>query len=290
MKPKANPQLQVFENGPVQWSGPKSVCLCGHTGDGDESQHDDNEVALGHGECLVCKCEKFTWVAFLPEYQVGLTRGLKFIGLLPLGASEQDNVDSNEVLEERLRLSGNPGRRSNPDGPDKFREFHHGGEPTRIHEYQTQDGEDREIDLVVLGACPALSWQHETCPGCKPHVVAEIYSREGSSEKSDFEFEGHRIEFYGRDRPWLACDPLGNKLYVVGGAIKRLRGRHGDMPGQAPLAEYVVDKVSVPSSNKHGHYVHQLGPYVLPALTWDESVEGYAFVGGSYIVADWIEG
>lgn len=269
MKPKANPQLQVFENGPVQWSGPKSVCLCGHTGDGGESQHDDN------GECLVCKCEKFTWVAFVPEFQKKLK---------PLGSSEQ-------VLEERLRLSGNPSRRcSNPDGPDKFREFHHGGEPTRIHEYQTQDGEDREIDLVVLGACPALSWQHETCPGCKPHVVAEIYSREGSSEKSDFEFEGHRIEFHGRDRPWLACDPLGNKLYVVGGAIKRLRGRHGDTPGQAPLAEYVVDKVSVPSSNKHGHYVHQLGPYVLPALTWDESVEGYAFVGGSYIVADWIEG
>lgn len=40
----------------------KSICLCGHTGDGPGSQH-ANTLAEGHGPCMVnkCTCLKFTW-------------------------------------------------------------------------------------------------------------------------------------------------------------------------------------------------------------------------------------
>lgn len=46
--------------------GAKSVCHCGHTGDGLKSQHADR-LAAGHGACKVpgCKCEAFTWKAFI---------------------------------------------------------------------------------------------------------------------------------------------------------------------------------------------------------------------------------
>lgn len=48
--------------------GPMSVCTCGHTGDGRNSQHYDT-VALGHGACKICTCKKFTWSRWigLPE-------------------------------------------------------------------------------------------------------------------------------------------------------------------------------------------------------------------------------
>ena len=121
--------------------------------------------------------------------------------------------------------------------------------------------------------------------------MADIHANAGpGAQTEDFEFTGHRIEFSGQDRPWLACDPYGNKLYALGGSVARIRVKHGDTLGATPLAEYVVDPKTVPTSNKHGHYVHQLGPWVLPTLRWDDSVEGYAFDGGGYIVADWIEG
>ncbi len=49
-------------------AGPKSVCECGHTGDGAGSQHEGGEhpywfLAEGHGPCNVegCKCVQFTW-------------------------------------------------------------------------------------------------------------------------------------------------------------------------------------------------------------------------------------
>lgn len=52
----------------------KSICMCGHTGDGKDSQHGDPRVGKafipgleGHGACRVrrCPCAKFTWAKFV---------------------------------------------------------------------------------------------------------------------------------------------------------------------------------------------------------------------------------
>jgi hypothetical protein len=53
----------------ARWLKPRSVCKCGHTGDGLNSEHADR-VAEGHGECKVsnCGCFQFTWDGFTPEY------------------------------------------------------------------------------------------------------------------------------------------------------------------------------------------------------------------------------
>jgi|GEM_PF-3662672 len=52
---------------------PKSVCACGHTGDGGNSQHADR-FQLGHGVCLVrdCNCQQFTWVEWTDEAKTAL--------------------------------------------------------------------------------------------------------------------------------------------------------------------------------------------------------------------------
>lgn len=45
----------------------KSICQCGHKGDGDNSEHDGYN---GHGKCNVkgCNCNRFTWKSFIPEF------------------------------------------------------------------------------------------------------------------------------------------------------------------------------------------------------------------------------
>lgn len=47
----------------VEVTHPKSICVCGHTGDGPGSFH---AGTIGHGFCLSvgCKCPKFTWDRF----------------------------------------------------------------------------------------------------------------------------------------------------------------------------------------------------------------------------------
>ena len=53
----------------MEWSSvnPKSICTCGHTGDGGNSEHDDAALgslgAPGHGKCKVpgCTCQHFQW-------------------------------------------------------------------------------------------------------------------------------------------------------------------------------------------------------------------------------------
>lgn len=42
---------------------PKSVCMCGHDGDGPGSPHGG---IIGHGPCYAsgCACKKFTWKAY----------------------------------------------------------------------------------------------------------------------------------------------------------------------------------------------------------------------------------
>jgi len=46
----------------------KSLCECGHTGDGPGSDHGETWFALadGHGPCQVpgCACSQFTWVGW----------------------------------------------------------------------------------------------------------------------------------------------------------------------------------------------------------------------------------
>ena len=49
----------------------KSMCTCGHIGDGAKSQHDGIN---GHGRCIEpgCDCIQFTWKFWLPHYQAWL--------------------------------------------------------------------------------------------------------------------------------------------------------------------------------------------------------------------------
>ena len=44
----------------------KSICRCGHTGDGPNSEH-DARYAEGHGPCLRCDCPQFTWARYRKE-------------------------------------------------------------------------------------------------------------------------------------------------------------------------------------------------------------------------------
>ena len=54
----------------VPFRGAKSICTCGHLGDGENSDHEDS-MAHGHGKCKVpgCDCHKFTWERFTDEFQ-----------------------------------------------------------------------------------------------------------------------------------------------------------------------------------------------------------------------------
>lgn len=56
----------------------KSICLCGHTGDGAGGEHSDialscdlqtSQRAPGHGACtaLHCGCRQFTWARFIKQ-------------------------------------------------------------------------------------------------------------------------------------------------------------------------------------------------------------------------------
>ncbi len=58
------------------WNKPKSMCECGHSGDGPNSNHGDSPLVKGHGKCYVpgCSCKKFTWLSFYPHYEAYLDR------------------------------------------------------------------------------------------------------------------------------------------------------------------------------------------------------------------------
>lgn len=53
-----------------KWPRGRSVCTCGHVGDGPHSQHRDCRSSAGHGACSVrgCSCRKFRWQSNLPEF------------------------------------------------------------------------------------------------------------------------------------------------------------------------------------------------------------------------------
>jgi hypothetical protein len=52
---------------------PKSLCSCGHSGDGAYSQHRDI-LQRGHGACKVkgCTCELFSWAGFTDMFKAKL--------------------------------------------------------------------------------------------------------------------------------------------------------------------------------------------------------------------------
>lgn len=58
----------------LKWNAPKSMCRCGHSGDGENSQHGPSTnvhgtvLAEGHGPCKHCDCTKFTWADFTPAF------------------------------------------------------------------------------------------------------------------------------------------------------------------------------------------------------------------------------
>ena len=50
--------------------GPKSICKCGHLGDGYPSDHEDSQITKGHGRCRIlgCSCERFSWKRFTQSF------------------------------------------------------------------------------------------------------------------------------------------------------------------------------------------------------------------------------
>jgi len=59
------------------WKGPKSVCSCGHYGDGTNSHHEDRyglAICGGHGKCTYpgCTCEMFTWERWTDPFKDAL--------------------------------------------------------------------------------------------------------------------------------------------------------------------------------------------------------------------------
>lgn len=66
------------------WRTPKSMCQCGHTGDGHDSDHGSDSAIIsqlspGHGRCSVkgCGCKHFSFKAFTPEFQKALDEARK---------------------------------------------------------------------------------------------------------------------------------------------------------------------------------------------------------------------
>jgi hypothetical protein len=67
----------MAKNKGKKFEGPKSICMCGHTGDGEGSQHVDVVLAGdGQGKCSVngCGCQRFTWMQSTKKFENFLER------------------------------------------------------------------------------------------------------------------------------------------------------------------------------------------------------------------------
>jgi len=66
----------MAKNKGKKFEGPKSICTCGHTGDGKGSQHGNENFNFGSGKCLVngCTCERFTWIRWTKKFENFLER------------------------------------------------------------------------------------------------------------------------------------------------------------------------------------------------------------------------
>lgn len=63
--------MGTTKHNPEEWSGPKSLCDCGHTGDGcPGGEHGSDVLPNGHGACCVagCGCQQFTWDGWTSAY------------------------------------------------------------------------------------------------------------------------------------------------------------------------------------------------------------------------------
>lgn len=59
------------------YRGPKSRCVCGHVGDGPDSQHEEGIVLSGHGRCFFphCGCRRFSFYKALPMFEEYMIAG-----------------------------------------------------------------------------------------------------------------------------------------------------------------------------------------------------------------------
>ena len=66
-----------MDQGPLKaFAGPKSICKCGHLGDGNFSDHEDALIDRGHGKCKVCDCKMFEWRRFTPAFTEVLNKAI----------------------------------------------------------------------------------------------------------------------------------------------------------------------------------------------------------------------
>ena len=64
-----------------EFKGPRGICVCGHTGEGADSEHADfllngADTDPGKGQCMMCDCEQYSWKRWTRKYQNFLA-GLK---------------------------------------------------------------------------------------------------------------------------------------------------------------------------------------------------------------------
>ena len=63
----------MAKNKGKEFVGARSICLCGHPGDGGGDHADEAVYARGTGRCLKCDCNRFTWKGWTRKYQNFLT-------------------------------------------------------------------------------------------------------------------------------------------------------------------------------------------------------------------------
>jgi len=61
----------------MKFDGPKSLCQCGHRGDGPVSMHRDLHMGEGKGPCIAkgCRCQQFVWKKFRTDFKAFLAAG-----------------------------------------------------------------------------------------------------------------------------------------------------------------------------------------------------------------------
>ena len=77
-----------MNKGPLKvFVGPKSICQCGHLGDGEGGDHEDGIFLKGHGRCKICDCSMFQWKRFVSSFE-------ELIGKVQ-GKANENNLENN---------------------------------------------------------------------------------------------------------------------------------------------------------------------------------------------------
>lgn len=61
----------AVKNAIASYGAPRSVCSCGHTGDGPDSEHVAS-ITDGHGPCKMCNCPGFCWDTWSKAFEAYL--------------------------------------------------------------------------------------------------------------------------------------------------------------------------------------------------------------------------